>query len=181
MTPAHPILRQTALLLLAVFLLAACSPTYNWREVRGEDAPFTVLLPAKPASHSRELQINGQQLTMHMTAARVEDATFAVGVVQVLEQAEVAATLDAMRGALLNNIDGSLLSERALPPPAGIANASAPLEFLALGKAHNGQAIHMHARLAARERWVYQVVAVANADSLGPEVVETFLTSFVPN
>src|SRR5690606_646699 len=108
-------------------------------------------------------------------------ATFAVGVVQVPEQAAVAATLEAMRSALLNNIGASLQSERTLAPPKGIAGAGAQQEFLALGKAHNGQAIHMHARLAARERWVYQVVVVANADSLAPEVVETFLASFVPN
>jgi len=40
--------RLAAVLMTAMALLAACSPTLNWREVRPEGTRLALLLPCKP-------------------------------------------------------------------------------------------------------------------------------------
>ncbi len=60
--------------LLAAFVLACtgCSPNFNWREVQGTEPSYTVLLPAKPTSHSRAIDLDGLKVTMAMTATETE-------------------------------------------------------------------------------------------------------------
>ena len=65
--------------LAAALALAACSPTYNWRDYTSPDARYRVTFPAKPSSATRTIDLDGLQVSMTMTAAEVEGATFAVG------------------------------------------------------------------------------------------------------
>jgi hypothetical protein len=178
MTAFFPFLRAGALALAAALALSACSPTYNWREVRGQDAPFVVLLPGKPATHAREIDLNGLRVTMSMTATEVDGVTFAVGSVQVPEQAAVQPALSAMQTALLRNIDGTVRQEKSLPASVGTI---APVEIEARGTARNGQPILLFARFTARGTRVYQAIVVGNEKSVSPEAVDTFMTSFKVN
>ena len=73
--------------------LAACSPKFDWREVRGSEAPFSILLPAKPASISRELKLDGVLLKMQMTAADVDGISFAVGSGKVEDVSKIPGVL----------------------------------------------------------------------------------------
>ena len=69
----------TVLALASSLLLAACNPTYNWRDYSSPDAPWRIMFPAKPATHTRSVDLNGMRVDMTMTAAEVEGVTFAVG------------------------------------------------------------------------------------------------------
>ena len=73
--------RSLAILGMTTLLLtsAACNPTWNWRESRSSDAPVSVLLPAKPSSHARTVDLNGLEVTMNMTATEINGANFALG------------------------------------------------------------------------------------------------------
>jgi magnesium chelatase family protein len=42
-----------ALIIAGAACLAACSPTYNWRDYSSPDAPYRIMFPAKPATHTR--------------------------------------------------------------------------------------------------------------------------------
>jgi len=46
---------RAAWIWIALASLAACSPAYNWREVRLVDAPLRAMLPCKPTAPTREI------------------------------------------------------------------------------------------------------------------------------
>lgn len=154
--------------IVLVFLISACSPKFDWREVRGSMAPFTVLLPAKPASFSREMELGGVKLQMHMTAADAEGVSFAVGCARVDEAGKIPEVLAAMQSGMLKNIQGTA----ATPSPPGSDQMEAS------GKLQNGQPVKLVGRFVAHGPWVYQVVAIGREKAMTPEVLDTFMTSF---
>jgi hypothetical protein len=167
------------LLAAAALTLSACNPTYNWREVRGTDVPYTVTLPAKPASHTRPVNIDGTQVNMTMTAAEVNDVTFAVGSAELPDAAKAHAALGAMKTALIKNIGGTVKQEKVSGP------ADAPTEIAieavgAPGAGTGGQPRLLFARFIAKDRRVYQVLVVGKEKAVSREAVDTFLASFKP-
>ncbi|RPH64206.1 MAG: hypothetical protein EHM83_08635, partial [Burkholderiales bacterium] len=88
--------------------LSACSPDYNWREIRQPADGYLVMLPARPASMSRPINLDGLAVTMAMTGARVDDQTFTVGAVRLpdSEPATREKAGAAMRAAMVRNIAG---------------------------------------------------------------------------
>lgn len=155
----------------AILLLSACSPRYNWREIRGEGAPYSVMLPAKPASHSRTINLDGNQVTMTMTAAEVNGVTFAVGTAELADAAKAANAVASMKTALLRNIKGTV--QRETVASAG-SNVSVELE------ATGEQQRVLFARFLNRDRRVYQVLVVGKETTVPREAVDTFLASFKP-
>lgn len=166
-----PTLIRPASLLAMAALAAACSPTYNWREVSSQEGAYKVLFPAKPSSFTRPIDLNGLKVDMTMTAAEVEGTTFAVGAGVAPDAASAQAALPAMRLALLRNI--------------GIADSPAKLD--AKGRlivdatgSSNGRQVRLHGRFEARGTRFYQVIVLGKSGAVAPEQVEQFLTSFKP-
>ena len=157
--------------LACTVLLSACSPKFDWREVRGAGAPYKVTLPAKPASHARAVNLDGLQVTMTMTAAEVDRITFAVGAAEVANAAQAQKALQAMRTALLRNIDGAVKKENATPQAIAIEAT--------------GRSRLLLARFVSKGKYVYQIVAVGPEETLSQpvarEAADTFLTSFKPD
>lgn len=174
-------LLRLPLAFLAACALSACTPALDWREVRGTDAPFTVMLPAKPAVQTRRIELIGKQVTMTMTAASAEEATFAVASAQLPDAASAASALEAMKSALLANIDGSVRRQAALPSSYG---ASAGFDVEAAGKPGprtGGKALVLFARFVAKDRRVYQVAVVGPAQAVTQDTAGMFLGSFKLN
>jgi hypothetical protein len=154
-------------------LLAACSPKFDWREVRGTAAPFVVLLPAKPASHTRTVNLDGIEVAMTMTAAEVDGATFAVGTAELPDEAKARHALTVMKTALIRNIGGSVRKEAASAPGA----IPATIDIEAAG----AESRVLYGRFVANGKRVYQVIAVGKESTLPREAIDTFLTSFKIN
>lgn len=172
--PRHlfPRLCATSVLLVA---LAACNPALNWREVRGSDAPYTVLLPAKPTTFARPVDLNGLKVEMSMTAAEVDGVSYAVASAGIADAAQRKAALAAMQEAMLRNIGAGEPQQRAVVLDGGIP----ALEVAARG--HAGAAkrpVAMHARFAQHGERVFQAVVLGPADAVTPEAAATFLESF---
>jgi hypothetical protein len=177
---SHFYSRRSVLLVAAcaaVLGLAACSPSYNWREVRGTDAPFVVLLPGKPSTHSREVNLDGIRVTMTMTAAEAGGATFAVGSAQVPDPALVQPALNAMKTALVRNINGTVRQEKTAAATPGAIPA---INIEAAGSRGEGQAMLLFARFAAQDRRIYQAIVVGPEKAISRDAVDTFLASFKP-
>lgn len=167
-------LRITAL--ACALLLAACSPKYDWREVRGGGAPFIVTLPAKPASHTRQIDLEGLPVTMTMTAAEVDKVTFAVGAAELGDAALASKALMSMKTALVRNIGGTIRKEKTGTTPSMIEiEASGPP-----GPGSGGQPRLLLARFYAKDRFIYQVIVTGGEKSLSREAADTFFTSFKP-
>ena len=156
-------------------MLAACSPKYNWREAHGDKVQFSILLPAKPASFSRQIDLNGMPVMMTMTAAEIDGVTFAVGAAELSDTAQTPGALESMRTALINNIGGTA---RDTPVP-GKADGNHALDVSAVGVVR-GQPIMLMARLVAKDKRIYQVLIVGGDKAVTPENIETFFTSFKP-
>ncbi|ALK95674.1 membrane protein [Massilia sp. WF1] len=161
-------------LLLASFLLAACSPKYNWRDYASPDAPYRVMFPAKPASFTRTIDLDGMQVSMTMTAADVDGTTFAVGSAEAPDEARAQAALAAMQEALVRNIGATVSSQKDAATPG---KASRDVE--ASGSAR-GAPVRLVGHFEARGKRFYQVIVLGKADAMPAEQVEQFLTSFKP-
>ena len=151
--------------LAAALLLSGCNPTYNWRDYSSADAPYRIMFPAKPATHTRSVDLNGMQVEMTMTAAKVDNTTFAVGTAIAPDAARAQAALPAMRLALLRNIGA----------PDAAATNDLNVDITGAGQ---GTPMHLSGRFAAKGNRVYQVIVLGPAGKTPPEQVEQFLTSF---
>jgi len=169
---------QICLSLLFICTCLACSPSWNWREVKSNDAPFSVLLPAKAISHSRKIDLNGMEVTMHMTAAEVDGVSFAVGSVQLPDATQTAAALNAMQLAMINNIHGEVREKKIIPLEDHV-NAT---QIIAVGHAGKStQHLLLAARFVSKGLWVHQVIALGPEKNYPPDTIDTFLTSFKLN
>lgn len=165
---------RVAAIALTFTMLAGCSPTFDWREVRGTPVPYLVMLPAKPASFTRPVNIGGITVQMTMTAAEVEGITFAVGTAEMPDAASAPAALEAMKEALVRNISGTIQTESrssGLPPT---------IDIEAVGVDRNGAPRLLLARFLAREQRVYQLVSVGPQARMPREAADTFFASFQP-
>jgi hypothetical protein len=81
----------------AALSLLACTPTFNWRDVSFEQAPVSALLPCKPDRGARQVQLAGQQLTMHMAGCEAGGAMFAVALVELTDAQQSKAVLSELQ------------------------------------------------------------------------------------
>lgn len=168
--------------LAAIVLLCACSPEYNWREIRSPEQGYAVMLPARPASMTRQVRLRGFDVTMAMQGARAGGAMFTVAAAALPDdsQATREEALASMRAAMVRNIEGSERASSAVAVNVVDANGAAcgrveASRIEAEGKIREGSAT-MHAGFVARGARAYQWVVLGSAPD--PEQVRTFLDSF---
>lgn len=169
--------RCAAAVLIAASLLAACSPQFDWREIRGSDEPYSAMLPGKPSTFSRSVNLNGTAVTMQMTAADVSGVTFAIGSASLPDPAAAEKAIGDMKTALVRNINGTILRETANTA----AGQGSTLEVEARGSVQaDGQPRLLIGRFVARDRRVYQAIVLGKEKAVSREAADTFLTSFKP-
>ena len=163
-------MKQFALALLLALGLSACSPKYDWRDYRSNDAPYAVLFPGKPATQTRAIKLDQLEVGMTMTAAEVDDVIFAVGSAQLPDAALAPAAVAAMQTALMNNIGASV---------AG--NKSAAAGTLDVEGRRNGEPVRLIGRFVAKDKRIYQVIVMGSAKNMVQDHVDTYLSSFKLN
>ena len=161
-----------AVSLAATLCLSGCNPTYNWRDYSSADAPYRIMFPAKPVTHTRAIDLNGMQVEMTMTAAEVEGAMFAVGTGVAPDAAQAQAAVAAMRTALVRNIGAKVEREST----AGTGTNTA-VDIDAIGSA-NGQPMKLRGHFEARGTRFYQVIVMGKASAMSAERTDQFISSF---
>jgi hypothetical protein len=173
-------MRKKTILAILLPMLAACDPTYNWREYSSPDGTYHVLFPAKPASYTRTIDLDGMKASMTMTAAEVGDTMFAVGSAEAPDAAHAQAALAAMKTALVRNIGATITSEKATA--AAVASGSAASQKAAIDiearGTQNGAPMRLLGHFESRDKRFYQVVVMGKEKSVEPEQAEQFLSSF---
>jgi hypothetical protein len=162
---------------LAACLLSACNPKYNWRDYSSQDAPYRVMFPGKPDSHTRNIELDGLKVDMTMTATEVDGVMFAVGSAEVPDPARAQAALEAMQTAMVRNIGATVT--RKSPAAATAPAQGAPIDIEASGS-RNGKPTRLIGHFEARGARVYQVIVVGEASSIPAEQVKQFMSSFKP-
>ncbi|MES2024304.1 MAG: hypothetical protein V4448_01975 [Pseudomonadota bacterium] len=172
-------------LITAALTLAACSPKFDWREVRSNDAPYAVALPSKPTTLTRKIDLNGIPVSMTMTASSIDGVTFAVGTAELPDAMQAQVSLNAMKTALVNNIGGTIKQEKMSTMAHGAAAGQlAVMEVEASGPASaatNDQKRVLFARFVAKDKRVYQLVVTGSEKVVTRELVGTFFSSFKLN
>jgi hypothetical protein len=166
-------------LALTAGALMGCSPTYDWRTITDNTDGYTIDLPAKPTLDERPIDIAGSAMPMHMRAAQVPGAVFAVGTILLPSDDPrlQSAVLDYLRAGLARNV-GAAADARPVHVPLAAGGQAPALEIAVSGTAgatHERKIIH--AWLVARGRHVYQATIAAD-EPPPPEQSDQFFESF---
>lgn len=162
-------------LIIVVVSHTACSPKFDWREIRNNESPFVATFPGKPANHSRDIDLDGMKVQLNMTAVDVNKISFAIAYAKIdnsdksLQAQQQQHALSAMQIAMLKNIQGQVIQ----PAPA----ESPKNTMTAMGKTPNGQPVKMLARFTQHGSWVIQVVMIGEEKSFTPEAADMFFGS----
>ncbi len=154
-----------------IALVAACGPTFNWRDVSIGSTALTALFPCKPETITRTMPIAGANREISMRSCDTGGATFAVGNLRLPDPALAPQVQQQWR-------DTTLAGLRA--DPASVSTNVAP------GLRRLPQALALRAsREPGAERtttvhglWFVQSTDVFAAFVMGPgadpEVIDTF-------
>ena len=160
---------------LAVSLLVACSPTFNWREVRLDESRLGLLLPCKPDKAEKVVLLGGRPTTLRLLGCDTGGATFAVAVADLGDAARAADVLAQWQTLTLVNMKASAPQVRPLNLKGAVLPSPAPVLVKAEGRRADGTAVSGQAAYFAQGTQVFQ--AVVYADKLAPDVAETYFAS----
>lgn len=158
-------------LLSALALLAACSPTLDWREVRPAGSELKALFPCKPERVTRGLALGGSEVQFELLACRAGNVTWALASADVGDPARVGPALAALRRARAVNLDGR---ETANAPAAvrGIAAGPAGLRFTVAGRQPDGLGVTEESILFTHGTRVFHAAALGASPA--PAAVQSF-------
>lgn len=156
----------------AVLLFAAaCTPTFNWREVPVESTGLRATLPCKPDAVERRIEFTpGREIVVHAFGCETGGATFAVLYADV-GAGELAAALAQWKRASLAASKSRVEREQPYQPQGALGLAESAM-VRAAGRRGDGADVQSQAAYFARGTRVFQ--AVAYAPRLKPEMTEPF-------
>ena len=157
----------------STLVLAGCSPTYNWREIRWYSAELKVQLPCKADKGSRRMTMAGQDVDIEMMGCETGATLFAIAHVRLGDAGKIAAAQAQWQAAMLGNMQAQ--GTQMLPFQFKGASAQPqPVRLSAQGRRQDGSAVATQAVWFARGPHLYH--AVIYADKLSPEVAETYFS-----
>ncbi|MBC7434800.1 MAG: hypothetical protein H7332_01895 [Bdellovibrionales bacterium] len=168
-----PLLVTVCFSVSCAFVLTACNPTFNWREVSSNETELTALLPCKPDRANRPVVLAGQRLDLHVMGCGAGGGTFAVSHARLTDAAKANEVLADWRLATLSNMKAVAPREAAFVPK-GAATLTSSVQTVAVGRRADGLPVMAHAAWFARGDVVFS--AVIYADRLSPEVAEAFFS-----
>lgn len=175
---------RSVLAAVAAILLAACTPEYNWREIRSPEHGWSAMLPGKPAEMTRRIRLDTLDVSMTMQGAKVGDTSFTVASVALPDdRAETRAqALAAMRAGMLRNIAGRETASREVRvrvvDAAGAPVGELPAQRVEAAGSANGRSVTMSAGFAADGARAWQWVVLGPA--VDAEQAAVFADSFRP-
>jgi hypothetical protein len=157
-----------------LFLLAACNPVYNWREINLPQAELKVLLPCKPDQGHRAIPLAGLTVEMQMAGCEAGAGLFVLAHVDLGETGKTEAALEQWKAAMLGNMQARDVTLRSAVMIKGASTKPAPIRLDAVGKRPDGSAVVAQAMWFARGAHLYH--AVVYADKLSQDVVDAFFS-----
>lgn len=160
---------RTCVVLVMGFLLAACSPDYNWRQVSVADGAAVAFFPERTVTQSRPINFDGHDLDFSLTSAVVGDASFTVAHA-VLPQ---ALRDDPQRAqAFTRAVVESLHRNLGVQPPASLAQPGEP--FLFKGETPQG-AVQIAAAVWLTKTALVEALVTAPANGFPDDAATEFL------
>lgn len=163
--------------ILVCLLISACSPPFNWREVRPFGMPLLALFPCKPDESERKLAIGERAVLMKLAHCDTGGATFTLSFFDLKDAASMQDTIDRWKAASLLQIRASA-SELAPFPVKGASPLVPPFTLVAQGRKPDGSPLTFHAVWFAVGTQVFQAAVYANVavDLANPGLAETYFS-----
>jgi len=161
-----------ALALLAV--LVACSPALDWREVRPDGSEAVVLMPCKPASHARRVELAGSEFTWTLHACQAMGMTWGFGFAALDDPARVDDVLRELQRSALSHIGASDGDPMPLQVDGATPGARAA-RLSVQGRLPDGRAVQQQVAFFVRGTRVYQASVVGTV--VLAEEAQTFFDS----
>ena len=176
---------RIALAVCAAALLAACSPDYDWRRVQPAEGGFAAMLPARPASMTRQVALEGLAIEMSLHGARIDETSYTVGVLRLPDNTPATRdqVLAALRQSMVANIGGTESASSSVQvrveDGSGQRRGTAPaLQVQARGTMRKQPAV-LSARFVAQEERIWQVMVLAPESAARRAGYEDSLTQFL--
>jgi hypothetical protein len=166
-------LRPISVALALAATLAACTPTFNWREVQVEAADLRAMLPCKPDKATQPVPMAGRQVDLAVLGCETGGATFAILQADVGDPTRVGEVLAQWKTATLANMRSASAVETPFRPPGALGLPESK-QVVASGQRKDGTPVESHAAYFARGSRVFQ--AIIYSDRLKPEVAEAFFS-----
>lgn len=156
---------------LAALVLAACGPTFNWRETSITATPLTALFPCKPQRASRRLVLGGAEVELQMTGCDAGGITFAIGHATVPSPGLAGPVLTQWRDATLAGMRAKS-SGATILQLAGALEVPQSVRVKAVGSKPGGGELALQGAWFTRDNEVFG--ALLYGDFLNPDVADTF-------
>lgn len=163
--------RQFLLLGLAL-VLAACSPSLNWREVR-PGGGLKALLPCKPDQGSRRQNLAGREIEVQMLGCEAAGALYAVSAVELGDARHALGVQVQWQANLLGNMQATASTSSAWSLKGANAVLE-PVRLKARGLRPDGQPVTVDAVWFAHGARLYH--AVIYAERIATEMSEPFFS-----
>lgn len=163
--------RPSLLILSFSFLLAACSPTLNWREVPLAGGELKALLPCKPDKASRKQSLAAQEIDISMLGCEAGGALYAVSVAELGAPDKALAVQVQWQANLLGNM-GATSSANSSFAIKGATPQLDPVRLTAVGVRPDGGPVQAQGVWFARGPHLYH--AVIYAERISAEMSEPF-------
>ena len=166
-------LRNAATAALAATTLAACSPTFDWREAHPEGSGAVVMFPCRPQHQQREVTLDGSVVAMRMNACSTGGANFALATLDAGDPRRVTPELLALRTQLLANLGAATAEQRPLVLAGATPNPES-VRLHAVGKRPDGSRVVAEGAFFVKGLTLYQATVLAGNDGPDREAVDTF-------
>ena len=163
-----------AAVVAAALLLAGCSPTFNWREVRPPGSAFRAMLPCKPDAAQRTVALAGRPVALDMLSCDTGGLTFAVASMQAPQGLATDELLAAWQSATEASLKVPAAQVQAWVPDVrlGPGSGAALTAWRAAGARADGSPVQAHVA------WLYRgadVVQLAVYGPIAPAVMAQWL------
>lgn len=157
-----------------VLVVAACSPSLNWRNTSLGSLVFS--LPCKPDKAQRVVTLAGRQVPLEMQGCEAGGALFAISRLQVDDATAVPDVLQAWRSSALLALRADDATARSVPAPrlSGVPGLATAPWLQASGQRPQGGAVQGQLAWLVLGRDVYHLAVYA--DRLGADMIEPFFT-----
>ena len=158
---------------LVILLLAACDPTFNWRETPIAATSLVAMFPCKPQKKVRPVVFAAREVELHMTRCDTAGVTVAVAYAGISDRSQAGPILAQWRDATLAGMRASLSTVSALqlehsdPLPQSVA-------VRASGVRPDGRPVTLQGAWFARGTELF--AALMYSDEPNSEVADTFFS-----
>ena len=108
-------LQTLGVALVFTFLLSACSPKLDWRNVQSPQEGYSALFPGKPEKIDRQLPYQDQEIPQVLEAVKIDDDIYSVSTIHLNKDQS------ALAPKLLEQLQGNLLSRAKVNLESAVA------------------------------------------------------------